>query len=392
MSRLFEKTTLGDDLGLAEGLENVLAIRTTNVTSGEVVAHHEPRVHTIVHCSLGAKLRLATDAGRLLPDQLGEMTPLLEVGHIGRGFTVERRREQVELAVVPHVVNGHVDGTNISQLLGTARKTPHGNVLTVVGITLLPVSNWSVNLVSLSKRPVPNLHVVGVFAGSGSVGSVSGNSGVPGSSGGRVVGSMHVVRINGCGLHVVGSHGAVGGGVVAGNGSGSLLRRRLRGRGLGRRGHRVDRGLGRALGDCHDFDLGSGGRGRGRRRLGGGGLGLIRSHGDNNHVGLGSLLDRVVLLLLLLGLAAGGVESLLGNGGRSRLRTGSDSNGIPLVDDIDLGVDLSLVGGHGEGHSGGSAGNEDGRLHSDGYLGFDKRVSKVGLVNITITVVVTEQS
>lgn len=68
------------------------------------------------------------------------MTPLLKVVHVGGGLAVVRRKEKAKLSVVPHVGDGHVDGTNVSQLLGAARKTPHGNVLTVVAITLLPTA------------------------------------------------------------------------------------------------------------------------------------------------------------------------------------------------------------------------------------------------------------
>lgn len=67
------------------------------------------------------------------------MTPSLEVAHVRSSLAVIRWQELVELAVVPHVSGGHLDGTSETKILGARTTTPQGNVLTITASTLCPI-------------------------------------------------------------------------------------------------------------------------------------------------------------------------------------------------------------------------------------------------------------
>ncbi len=73
-----------------------------------------------------------------LPDQLSEMTPRLKGTHVWGGQSVEVAHEVVEFAIVPEVTGSHLDSTGRAQLLSTTGYSPHGNILTIALISLVP--------------------------------------------------------------------------------------------------------------------------------------------------------------------------------------------------------------------------------------------------------------
>lgn len=112
-----------------------------NHTGRSVVADHVPCVHVGVHGSSSAEFGVTAERGGVLPDKLGEVAPVLEVGHIRSRLAVVRGQELVDLAVVPHVVACHADGASSTQSSSVVRTSPHSNVLAVFAGALVPVEH-----------------------------------------------------------------------------------------------------------------------------------------------------------------------------------------------------------------------------------------------------------
>lgn len=112
------------------GGQHVLAIRAVDVSSREVVANTVPSSHGRVHGARCTILSSTADLGRADPDDLGVVTPCLEICEIRVGLTVGTGRVQVELAIVPHLGDGLGHDRLLSQGRGIGRRV-HGNVLAV---------------------------------------------------------------------------------------------------------------------------------------------------------------------------------------------------------------------------------------------------------------------
>lgn len=148
------------------------------LTWWSVVADGEVRsnVRTDVGETAWAVLSGATDSGGVLPDDLREVAPVLEVGHVWVRLTV-KAVEPVDLTVVEEVGDDSGD-------IGSFDTS--GNVLTVATTV--------------------GVDIVGVNTGSSDGGSSAGKTGVPGEVRGRVVGTVVVVVVDD-GLLVGGGHG-----------------------------------------------------------------------------------------------------------------------------------------------------------------------------------------
>lgn len=97
-------------------------------TSRRVVANGVPRVHVGIEGTLLAKVGVAAELLRVLPDELREVAPVAKVGHIRGVHAV--LGELVELAVVP------VAGSPADRHLGTdglsaAARSPISKILAV---------------------------------------------------------------------------------------------------------------------------------------------------------------------------------------------------------------------------------------------------------------------
>jgi hypothetical protein len=100
---------LGGENGVAKRSQNVVGIFTVVVTRGRVVADGEGHGGAGVDVAeLVAHHGRATDVGGALPDDLGEVAPLLELGHAGAGATVGGR-EVADFVVVHQVGDHHAD-------------------------------------------------------------------------------------------------------------------------------------------------------------------------------------------------------------------------------------------------------------------------------------------
>ena len=84
----------------------------------------------------------ASNLGSTLPDDLGEVSPSGEVGHIWVGLAVLRGWEKVKLAIVPHVGDDTRDQDRwvLGRLSGCGG-TSHGNVLSVTTTAWGPVKS-----------------------------------------------------------------------------------------------------------------------------------------------------------------------------------------------------------------------------------------------------------
>lgn len=122
---------LSRDGSLAQGRQDVLAVSATHVALRAVVADGEPRAHAAVDGAGSAVLRSAADLGGSNPDDLGEVTPSLKVGHVRVAFAVAVRRELPDLAVVPHVSDGLGDNLGGVDAGDVARSAVDSNVLAV---------------------------------------------------------------------------------------------------------------------------------------------------------------------------------------------------------------------------------------------------------------------
>lgn len=76
-------------------------------------------------------MRGAADLLGALPDNLREMAPRMEVGHVWRVFTEVAGREELKLVVVPAIAGCPGNRHGLRGSLGVAAGTPHGKVLTV---------------------------------------------------------------------------------------------------------------------------------------------------------------------------------------------------------------------------------------------------------------------
>lgn len=83
-------------------------------TRRAIVAHSIPSVIFGIHGSLLTEIGSAANFCRGLPEHLGEMTPALEVRHVRSGLAVVVVAELSELAIVPEITNGHLEGTDIA--------------------------------------------------------------------------------------------------------------------------------------------------------------------------------------------------------------------------------------------------------------------------------------
>jgi len=127
-----------------------------------------------------AVLSGTADLGGTLPDELREVTPLFEVGHVGVGLAVEVG-VVADFAVVEQLSD---DSRNVVGL------DTSGNVLTVVTTI--------------------DIHAVGVDASGSNLGGSGGKRRVPLEGRSRVVGTVDVVVVNNALL--------VGGGLASGSG------------------------------------------------------------------------------------------------------------------------------------------------------------------------------
>lgn len=111
------KACLGSVGACGAGSEHVLAVLSVNVTGRRVVADSEGQGGTGVDVAQAvAGNSGAGDVGGTLPDDLGEVAPLVEVGHAGVGSTVGGR-EEFDLIVV-HQVGDH--GAHIARINAVA--------------------------------------------------------------------------------------------------------------------------------------------------------------------------------------------------------------------------------------------------------------------------------
>lgn len=72
-------------------------------TGWVIVANGEPSTKSWEKSTCVAILGSTSDLGSCLPNELGEVAPLFKVGEIRVGFSIEGRRKQWKLAVVPHL-------------------------------------------------------------------------------------------------------------------------------------------------------------------------------------------------------------------------------------------------------------------------------------------------
>jgi hypothetical protein len=75
------------------------------LTSWEVVAYREPGAHVLEDGTCRAELSSTANTGGGLPNNLGVVTPVLEVAHIRGRLAIRIGWEEVDFAIVPHVGN-----------------------------------------------------------------------------------------------------------------------------------------------------------------------------------------------------------------------------------------------------------------------------------------------
>lgn len=137
-------TCLGSVGGTAIRLQHVITIFTTNVTHWGVVANSEWQGVGGVNVAQGVADHSGTaNVGGRLPDDLTEVTPLVEVGHAGVGFTV-RGGEELDFTVVHQVGDHNTDITGLNTVTdvltvaATINGTARGKVLvscfTMIGL------------------------------------------------------------------------------------------------------------------------------------------------------------------------------------------------------------------------------------------------------------------
>lgn len=137
--KLRNVTRLGNDARLALRRENIGGISTTHVACGAVVADRVPRLHAGEGAS-GAEVGDAADALGVLPDELREVAPVLEVVHARSTLAVVTGGKLVQLAVVPEVAGSLSTGPVSAKLAGAAGCSPHGEVLAVATTARSPMS------------------------------------------------------------------------------------------------------------------------------------------------------------------------------------------------------------------------------------------------------------
>lgn len=327
------------------------------VADGEVLGDGATNVRKTL---LGAVLGGAADGGGALPDDLGEVTPLVEVVHAGLGLAVKILKV-VDLAVVKEVGD---DGGDVVCFDASS------NVLAVSAAVRGPVI--------LSASPSNTkcqgyVHVMGVDTARGDSRSSGGKISVPRKVGCRVVGAVDVVVIDDS-LRVVirRVHGAV---ARCWGSSGRRRRRSARRRwgvrrSLGGRGRRnVDGGGDGGGRRLHRSDVGRGRSLAGRRRN------VSRGRGTGGP----DFAPGVVAVVI-----PGRVDRGRGGGGgcRSGLVASGHGHVGGLVHDIDVGDDGTLaIEGHGDG-AGGERSSSESVAHFDGFVdcvGWSSVEDSVGL-------------
>jgi hypothetical protein len=208
------------DGSLAQRRQDVGAVAAAHVTLGAVVADGEPRAHIAVDGAGRAVLRGAANFGRGDPDDLGEVTPTIKVGHVGVAFAVAVGRELPDLAVVPQVSDGLGDNLGGINAGNVARGAVDSNVLAVraSGSTGGPrgrlVQSTTVKTIKIG-RVWGHVQIVGVHARGGDGGGVAGQVAVPARGRRRVVGTVQVVVVDSSAAKVgrlrVGGGGSRGG-------------------------------------------------------------------------------------------------------------------------------------------------------------------------------------
>jgi len=180
-------TNIRGNSRLSKRLANVLRILATEVSCWLVIADGKVLGSSTVRNTAIAVHSRTSDRSSIVPDNLGEVTIVLEVS---TGV-----RETV-LAVI---------GVDLA-------------VVEAVGDGLPDVRGLAAGLDVLAVSAAVHLGVVGELAALGDLLGGGGEAGVPGESGRRVVGAVHVVAVEDLLLVV----GAAGGGGAAGAGGGWL--------------------------------------------------------------------------------------------------------------------------------------------------------------------------
>jgi hypothetical protein len=315
--------------GLTLGGLDVVGVRTTHVAGRGVVADSVPGAQSR-HGARGAEVAVAANLLSLPPDELREVTPLLEVRHVGAVLAIVAGGEEIQLAVVPAVAGRASDGRGGAKGFGILARAPHGKVLTVA--------------------TAANIGVVLKDASLGQGLGVTSNLIAPLEGAGGMVEAVNVVVVDG-GARVVGGFC----GLILGRrrgGRGLRVRRGLSGLGLFDDRRRLGRRLGGRLrfgrrgGLGSGFDDGFGGRSRRRGR------GRRRGSGRRFRRGCGRS-----------GLGRPGARAAEGGGSIAV----SHRDGDPFSNDICLDVKLAaLEDGAGDGQDGAASGEEDRGLHRDG--------------------------
>lgn len=96
----------------ALGFQDVVRVLAVVVTGGGVVANGEGNVGTTGVAERGANDSSTANFLSALPDNLGEVTPGIEVGHVGRGLAVEFGEEHH--LIVVHEVGNHLSDGGLS--------------------------------------------------------------------------------------------------------------------------------------------------------------------------------------------------------------------------------------------------------------------------------------
>lgn len=318
--------------------------------------------------SVAAKLRA------VLPDELGEMSPLVEVAHVWRGLAVLARGEFVEFAVVPAIASSPGNRGRGPQSFGVPRGSPHRKVLAIATAADSPIG-ITVSQRRLEARRVANSRIVPENATLSQGPRILGMFGAPLKRESRVVGAVNIVVVERR-AHVVGRlrrlgfyrHGLIvrlcgfrrlsggfGGGLSRGLGGGlggrlsrsigGWLDRRLR---LGRRGRRYSGRLRGRLGTRLRCRFGSWSRSRGRRG---------RRRGRSRRAGRGGYGRRCRRHGLHLGTPVGATvhSGSVALGHRNR---------DPLNHDVRLDVKSAILEDRASEGEDGAAGGEEGRgLH-----------------------------
>lgn len=130
--------------GVAKWWEDVLAVSTAHVASSIVVADSVPAGSVAFEHwgALSAVVGGAANRSSSGPDDLREVAPSGEVGHIWGGLAVLGGWEKVKLAVVPHVGDDTSDEDRwVLGALTGVRSTSHGDVLSVATSTWSPANS-----------------------------------------------------------------------------------------------------------------------------------------------------------------------------------------------------------------------------------------------------------